>query len=61
MGGETGVSNRVTYESDLGYYVSVKSSIRDDRVRDSKVDLFAGTFTKNGETYLGVVAIWELR
>ena len=61
VGGETGVSNRVTYESDLGYYVSVKSSIRDDRVRDSKVDLFAGTFTKNGETYLGVVAIWELR
>lgn len=55
VGGETGVSNRVTYESDLGYYVSVRGY----KVPDSKVDFFAGTFTKDGETYLGVVALWK--
>ena len=60
VGGETGVSNRVTYESDLGYYVSARTSIG-YRVPGSKVDFFAGTFTKDGETYLGVAAIWELR
>lgn len=61
VGGEPGASSYETYESQWGYYVSVKSSIHDDRVPGSKVDLFAGTFTKNGETYLGVVAIWALR
>lgn len=60
VGGETGVSNRVTYESELGYYVSARASIG-DRVPGSKVDFFAGTFTKDGETYLAVAAIWELR
>lgn len=60
VGGETGVSNRVTYESELGYYVSARASIG-DRVPGSNVDFFAGTFTKDGETYLGVVAIWKLR
>ena len=60
VGGETGVSNRVTYESDLGYYVSARTSIG-YRVPGSKVDLFVGTFTKDGETYLAVAAIWALR
>ena len=49
-----------TYTSGLWYYSTVKSNIS-YRVPGSKVDLFAGTFTKNGETYLGVVAIWKLR
>ena len=66
VGGETGVSNRVTYESALGGYVSARASIGNrkeigDGEGKSKVDLFAGTFTKDGETYLGVVALWELR
>ena len=66
VGGETGVSNRVTYESDLGYYVSARASIGNRKKIGggevkSKVDFFAGTFTKNGETYLAVAAIWELR
>ena len=60
VGGETGVSNRVTYESDLGYYVSARTSIG-YRVPGSKVDLFVGTFTKDGDTYLAVAAIWALR
>ena len=58
VGGTTAATDRLTYKSELGYYLSVKSSI-DYRVRDSKVDLFAATFTKNGETYLGVVALWK--
>ena len=58
VGGTTAATDRLTYKSELGYYVSVKSSIG-YRVRDSKVDLFAATFTKNGETYLGVVALWK--
>ena len=59
-GGETGVSNRETYESELGYYASARANIG-YRVRDSKVDFFAATFTKDGETYLGVVALWKSR
>ena len=53
---ETGLE---TYESELKEYWFVKNNIG-NRKDDSKVDLFAGTFTKNGETYLAVVAIWEL-
>lgn len=58
VGGEPGASSYETYESQLGYYASARASIG-YRVRDSKVDLFAATFTKNGETYLGVVALWK--
>ena len=49
-----------TYESDLKEYWFVKTNIG-YRVPGSKVDFFAGTFTKDGETYLAVAAIWELR
>ena len=60
-GGESGaVSNKPTYTSGLWYYCTGKSNIG-NRVPGSKVDLFAGTFTKDGETYLAVAAIWELR
>lgn len=59
-GGESGaVSNKPTYTSGLWYYSTVKSNIG-NRVPGSKVDFFAGTFTKDGETYLAVAAIWEL-
>lgn len=58
-GGETGASSYRTYKSALDYYVSARTSIG-EKVSGSKVDFFAGTFTKDGETYLGVVAIWEL-
>ena len=60
VGGTTAATDRLTYKSELGGYVSARASIG-YRVRDSKVDLFAGTFTKDGETYLAVVAIWALR
>lgn len=53
---ETGLE---TYESELKEYWFVKNNIG-NRKDDSKVDLFAGTFTKDGETYLAVAAIWEL-
>ena len=60
--GQIPVSNQPTYESDLKEYwfVSSNASIY-NRKEDSKVDLFVGTFTKDGETYLAVAAIWELR
>lgn len=58
VGGTIAATDRLTYKSELGYYLSVKSSI-DYRVRDSKVDLFAATFTKDGETYLAVAALWK--
>ena len=59
---ETGLE---TYTSDLEAYWSVKANIGSRKeigggVGKSKVDLFVGTFTKNGETYLAVAAIWEL-
>ena len=54
---ETGLP---TYESDLKAYWFVKANIG-NRVPGSKVDFFVGTFTKDGETYLAVAAIWELR
>ena len=53
---ETGLE---TYTSDLEAYWSVNANIG-SRKDDSKVDLFVGTFTKNGETYLAVAALWEL-
>lgn len=51
-----------TYESDLKEYwfVSANASIY-NRVPGSDVDFFVGTFTKDGETYLAVAALWELR
>lgn len=60
VGGEPGASSYETYESQLGYYASARASIG-YRVRDSKVDFFVGTFTKDGETYLAVAAIWALK
>ena len=59
--GEPPVSDQPTYESDLKEYwfVSANASIY-NRKEGSKVDFFAGTFTKDGETYLAVAAIWEL-
>lgn len=59
-GGTDVESSKPTYTSGLWYYSTVKSNIS-YRVPGSKVDLFAGTFTKDGETYLAVVAIWKLR
>ena len=60
VGEKPSATDQPTYTSGLWYYSTVKSNIS-HRVPDSKVDLFAGTFTKDGETYLGVVAIWALR
>lgn len=54
---ETGLH---TYRSELNAYWSVKANIG-NRVPGSKVDFFVGTFTKDGETYLAVAAIWALR
>ncbi len=54
------VSSEHTYTSGLWYYSTVKSNIG-NRVPGSNVDFFAGTFTKDGETYLAVAAIWALR
>ena len=60
-GGEPGaVSNKRTYKSELNAYWFVKNNIG-NRVPGSKVDFFAGTFTKDGETYLAVAAIWALK
>ena len=59
-GGEPGaVSNKRTYKSELNAYWFVKNNIG-IRVPGSKVDFFVGTFTKDGETYLAVAAIWAL-
>ena len=60
--GQPPVSDQPTYESDLKEYwfVSSNASIY-NRKEGSKVDLFAGTFTKDGETYLAVAAIWALK
>lgn len=55
------VSNRPTYTSQLWSYGLVNANIIGNRVPGSKVDLFAGTFTKDGETYLAVAAIWALK
>lgn len=58
-GAESPETGRETYTSNLEAYGSVKANIS-SRKGDSKVDLFVGTFTKNGETYLAVAALWEL-
>lgn len=60
VGEKPSATDQPTYTSGLWYYSTVKSNIS-YRVPGSKVDLFAGTFTKDGETYLGVVAIWALK
>lgn len=57
--GQPSVSNLPTYKSKLNEYWFVKTNIG-NRKENSKVDLFAGTFTKDGETYLAVAALWEL-
>ena len=49
-----------TYKSELWSYGLVNANIG-NRKENSKVDFFVGTFTKDGETYLAVAAIWELR
>ena len=62
VGGEPGaVSNLPTHKSDLWSYGLVNANIIGNRVPGSKVDFFVGTFTKDGETYQAVAAIWELR
>lgn len=53
---ETGLQ---TYTSELWSYGSVNANIG-NRKENSKVDFFVGTFTKDGETYQAVAAIWEL-
>ena len=58
--GQPSVSNLPTYKSELNGYWLVKNNITGNRKENSKVDFFVGTFTKNGETYLAVAAIWEL-
>lgn len=60
VGEKPSATDQPTYTSGLWYYSTVKSNIG-NRVPGSNVDFFAGTFTKDGETYLGVVAIWALR
>lgn len=57
--GQAPETGRETYTSELKAYWFVKANIG-NRVPGSKVDFFVGTFTKNGETYLAVAAIWEL-
>ena len=58
--GQIPETGRETYESDLKEYWFAKTNIG-NRVPGSKVDFFAGTFTKDGETYLAVAAIWALK
>ena len=60
VGEKPSATDQPTYTSGLWYYSTVKSNIS-YRVPGSKVDLFVGTFTKDGETYLAVAAIWALR
>ena len=54
---ETGLH---TYRSDLWSYDLVNANIG-NRKKPSNVDFFVGTFTKDGETYLAVAAIWALK
>ena len=58
--GQAPETGRETYTSELKAYWFVKANIG-NRVPGSKVDFFAGTFTKDGETYLAVAAIWALK
>ena len=58
--GQAPETGRETYTSELKAYWFVKANIG-NRVPGSKVDFFVGTFTKDGETYLAVAAIWALK
>ena len=59
VGGESGaVTGLPTYTSELCSYSDAKMKINYYK-RDSKVDLFVGTFTKDGETYQAVVMLWN--
>ena len=58
--GQAPETGRETYTSELKAYWFVKANIG-NRVPGSNVDFFAGTFTKDGETYLAVAAIWALK
>ena len=60
VGEKPSATDQPTYTSGLWYYSTVNTNIG-YRKENSKVDFFVGTFTKDGETYLGVVAIWALR
>ena len=60
VGEKPSATDQPTYTSGLWYYSTVKSNIG-NRVPGSNVDFFAGTFTKDGETYLAVAAIWALK
>ena len=62
VGGKPPESDQPTHTSELNAYWFVKNNIGNRKEigeGKSKVDLFAGTFTKDGETYLGVVALWK--
>lgn len=62
VGGNPPESDQPTHTSELNAYWFVKNNIGNRKEigeGKSKVDLFAGTFTKDGETYLGVVALWK--
>lgn len=52
------VSDQPTYTSELCSYSDAKMKTNYYQ-RDSKVDLFVGTFTKDGETYQAVVMLWN--
>ena len=58
--GQAPETGRETCTSELKAYWFVKANIG-NRVPGSKVDFFVGTFTKDGETYLAVAAIWALK
>lgn len=60
VGGNPPESDQPTHTSELNGYWLVKNNITGNRKENSKVDFFVGTFTKDGETYLAVVALWEL-
>lgn len=56
--GQPPVSDQPTYTSELVSYSTAKMRINYYK-RDNKVDLFVGTFTKDGETYLAMVMLWN--
>ena len=59
VGGESGaVTNLPTHTSELCSYSEAKMKTNYYK-RDNKVDLFVGTFTKDGETYQAVVMLWN--
>ena len=58
VGGKPPVSDQPTYTSVLCSYSDAKMKTNYYQ-RDSNVDLFVGTFTKDGETYQAVVMLWN--